>query len=214
MPQIDRTVVPRGRPPLLGSAALHSPTPQQIAFAAGVFQSAGIIDLSSGEVRLRLYQTGGTDLLDFFLTYFGGRTNLVQGERYVWTCQSTRSRGILMTFFTFLFRERRDEIRTVLRKDAVISGAASVPSDVVAVRASKYDALIIPKHHYELPSDYDDSIFLYVDDSDETVVFRLSSVDAVDAFVKEAKLRSYIIVSQIELTVSLSRPPEAVPIEA
>jgi len=206
-----------GRPSIPDAASTSSPTSSDIGWAAGIFQTAGFFDREVTDVSnrvptafvllLRLPRSEiEYDILERFLSFFGGRIRSTTSPgRFEWICRAERAHGVLLTLFSFFSRSVRSDARLSLQRDGQL--VVRIPATAGTSSPVRRD-LPVPKHHMALHPDYDDIVFLNVEDvpPGESYVFRLPDVPTLERFSSDALRRGYIILQTVELTVSLTRP--------
>jgi|SRR5882757_6076258 len=106
-----------------GLEATKSPTPQDIAWAAGIWEGEGSCQISRGTCRATVCQKD-TWLLYKFQELFGGsvrtrdalKVSKIGNREYPrtiseWYTSGARARGFLMTIYKFLSPRRKDQVR-------------------------------------------------------------------------------------------------------
>lgn len=99
-------------------SAKVSPTSQDIAWAAGIFEGEG--SLTKENYTIHVDQMGDPWLTDRFKVLFGGSTLRYKAHSYPknwqnrWNASGGRARGILMTFYKFLSPRRKKQVRDFL----------------------------------------------------------------------------------------------------
>jgi hypothetical protein len=215
-----RRVEPEADPSLL-------PNDTDISWGAAWFQSAGFLDRRpkdvvnrmplSFEFFIRLPRLDiESDVLQRFLDLFGGaiRSTTVS-SRHQWICSGQRARNLIELWYPYFSSSMKTAASDALARDLIAASPSSTSAPLAApsIHSARHlePQIAVPKIHIVVPLGYDpDIMFLYVEDVQpgEPFVYGLPDRPTLERFVLDATSRSYIVLSTIELTVSLTRPPD------
>jgi hypothetical protein len=111
----------KGRARINYPPKLH-PTMLDIAWAAGFYEGEGCCTLSQNQLCVFICQRQKEPLLKMEL-YFGGKiysNNTKTRDAWIYHLKYERAYGFLYTIFPFLSREKRDQIKSTIRKREII----------------------------------------------------------------------------------------------
>jgi hypothetical protein len=226
MPSIDQHLKGRGRRPEPDAKPTILSTEADTSWGAAWFHAVGIIDRiptdivnrmpTSFEFFIRLQRSRDDyDILQRFLDLFGGAIKATTNvSRYQWGLRGAPARTLLTSFFPYFGASMKAAVDAAFKLDVVTLTTTAVPTSaeqpVPSHISRRKTAEAPPKIHSVLPRDYDDSVFIYVEDVNpgEPYVFGLPDSETAARFAAEAVKRSYIVLSIIGTVVSLTRPPD------
>lgn len=93
--------------------ATLSPTLNQIAWAAGVFEGEGSACWAGTTPQVRVTQKG-IWLLERFQELFGGAIYKTHKNCHCWQVNGSRARGFILTIYTYMSPRRKEQLKKCL----------------------------------------------------------------------------------------------------